>query len=66
MTLMWGGRMLHAEIRHPSARLVEWTCQHCGKIGPGFPPEEHASGQCEVSRTAIIAAPVGFMDGAGI
>jgi hypothetical protein len=46
--------------------FIEWCCWKCGASGHGFMPEEHASGACEVSKTALIAAPVGFVDGGGI
>lgn len=34
---------------HQPVRRVEWMCP-CGASGPGFPPEQHASGACEATR----------------
>jgi hypothetical protein len=46
--------------------FIEWRCWKCGNSGHGFMPENHASGTCEATKTAIIAAPTGFVDGGGI
>lgn len=44
-------------VTHPPIRSIEWACPHCGKGGPGFPPEEHSSGACEATRRTPRLVP---------
>lgn len=55
-----------AAIDAPRIGCIEWRCWKCGNSGAGFMPEEHASGACEATKTAIIATHSGFVDGGGI
>jgi hypothetical protein len=54
-------------IQRPRISRVEWACHWCARSGAGFMPEHHASGACsEVTKTAVMAPPGGFVDGGGI
>lgn len=41
-------------VEHPRITRFEWVCQQCGRSGPGLMPEEHASGACDATKTAIV------------